>query len=189
LGRGLYVGRFQPFHKGHLEALKWILSKCNEVVIGVGSAQFSHRPDNLFTAGERIEMIRRVLVREGLVDRCIIVPIPDVGQHSLWVSVVRQYCPRFDEVFTNEPLTRRLFVEAGFKVSSIPYFNREEYDATRIRKLMAEGEDWEGYVPAEVASFIKEVGGVERLRDLLRSDKARSQAWLRTGLHRLDRGG
>ena len=172
--RGLYVGRFQPFHLGHLEALRWILSRCDEVVVGVGSAQFSHSPENLFTAGERIEMIRRVLVKEGLMDRCIAVPIPDVGQHALWVSVVLQYCPKFDEVFTNEPLTRRLFLEAGFKVTSIPHFNRDVYDATRIRRLMAEGGDWESYVHPEVASFIKEVGGVERLRDLLRSDKARS---------------
>lgn len=171
--RGLYIGRFQPFHKGHLEALKWILSQCDEVIIGIGSAQFSHQLDNLFTAGERIEMIRRVLIKEGILDRCLIVPIPDVGQHSLWVGVVRQYCPKFDEVFTNEPLTKRLFVEAGFKTSPIPHFNREEYDATKIRRLMAEGGNWEKYVPDEVASFIKEIGGVERLRDLLKSDKAK----------------
>jgi nicotinamide-nucleotide adenylyltransferase len=172
LKRGLYVGRFQPFHKGHLEALRWILSRCDEVVIGVGSAQYSHSFDNPFTAGERIEMIRRALKEEGVADRCIIASIPDIGRHSLWVSVVRHYCPSFDEVYTNEPLTRRLFVEAGFKVSSIPHFNRGLYDATRIRRLMAEGGDWESCVPPSVASFIKEVGGVERLRELLRSDKA-----------------
>lgn len=172
--RGLFIGRFQPFHLGHLQALRWVLSRCDEAVIGIGSAQFSHSPENLFTVGERIEMIRRVLVKEGLANRCIIVAIPDIGQHALWVSVVRQYCPRFDEVFTNEPLTRRLFIEAGFKVSPIPYFNREVYDATRIRRLMAEGGRWEEYVHSEVAAFIKEVGGVERLRDLLRSDKTRT---------------
>ncbi|PCN50075.1 nicotinamide-nucleotide adenylyltransferase [Candidatus Geothermarchaeota archaeon ex4572_27] len=170
--RALYIGRFQPFHLGHLHALRWILERCDEVIIGVGSAQYSHRLDNVFTAGERIEMIRRVLVKEGVLDRCLIVPIPDIGQHSLWVSVVLQYCPRFDVVYTNEPLTRRLFIEAGFKVEEIPRFNRELYDATRIRRLMAEGGDWESYVPSEVAAFIKEIGGVERVRDLLRSDKA-----------------
>ncbi|RLF12292.1 MAG: nicotinamide-nucleotide adenylyltransferase [Thermoprotei archaeon] len=169
--RALYVGRFQPFHKGHLETLKWILERCDEVIIGVGSAQYSHQLDNLFTAGERIEMIRRVLMSEGLTDRCLIIPIPDIGQHSLWVSVVRQFCPRFDVVYTNEPLTRRLFLEAGFKVEGIPRFNREFYDATRIRRLMAEGGDWESYVPSPAASFIKEIGGVERIKDLLRSDK------------------
>ncbi|RLF16445.1 MAG: nicotinamide-nucleotide adenylyltransferase [Thermoprotei archaeon] len=169
--RALFIGKYQPFHLGHLKALKWILERCEEVIVGVGSAQYSHQLDNVFTVGERIEMIRRVLAKEGLLNRCLIVPIPDIGQHALWVSVVLQYCPKFDVVYTNEPLTRRLFLEAGFRVEEIPKFNREVYDATRIRRLMIEGGDWESYVPDEVASFIKEIGGVERIRDLTRSDK------------------
>jgi len=170
--RGLYIGRFQPFHKGHLEALKWILQREDEVIIGIGSAQFSHTLDNPFTVGERIEMIRRTLIAENLLNRCIITPIPDIGQHSLWVSVVKQYCPRFDRVYTNGPLTRRLFIEAGYQVLDIPRFNREKYDGTRIRRLMVEGGPWAELLPAPVASFIIEVGGVERLKSLIGDDKA-----------------
>lgn len=174
--KALYVGRFQPFHKGHLEALKWILSRCDEVIIGIGSAQYSHQIENPFTAGERIEMIRTVLKAEGLMERCIIVTIPDIGQHSLWVSVARQFCPRFDVVYSNEPLTRRLFLEAGFKVESIPHFNRENYDATKIRELIAKGGDWESYLHEEAASFVREIGGVGRIRDLLKGDKVYNKA-------------
>ncbi|MEM1589096.1 MAG: adenylyltransferase/cytidyltransferase family protein, partial [Candidatus Bathyarchaeia archaeon] len=47
--RGLFVGRFQPFHKGHLQAVKEILDEVDELVIVVGSAQYSHRIDNPFT--------------------------------------------------------------------------------------------------------------------------------------------
>lgn len=172
MSRGLYVGRFQPFHKGHLEALKWILQHEDEAVIGIGSAQFSHTFDNPFTVGERIEMVRRTLIVENILSRCIIVPIPDIGQHSLWVSVVKQYCPRFDRVYSNEPLTRRLFIEAGCQVVSIPQFDREKYDATRIRRLMVEGGPWVELLPAPVVNFIIEVGGVERLKSLMRDDKA-----------------
>ena len=39
---GLYVGRFQPFHLGHLEAIKHILKKVDTVIIAIGSAQYSH---------------------------------------------------------------------------------------------------------------------------------------------------
>ncbi|TMI56005.1 nicotinamide-nucleotide adenylyltransferase, partial [Candidatus Bathyarchaeota archaeon] len=39
---GLYVGRFQPFHLGHLEAVRHILSKVDELVVVVGSAHDSH---------------------------------------------------------------------------------------------------------------------------------------------------
>ncbi|MEM3766696.1 MAG: adenylyltransferase/cytidyltransferase family protein, partial [Candidatus Bathyarchaeia archaeon] len=31
--RGLFVGRFQPFHKGHLHVIKEILSEVDELVI------------------------------------------------------------------------------------------------------------------------------------------------------------
>ncbi|HDJ89497.1 MAG TPA: nicotinamide-nucleotide adenylyltransferase, partial [Thermoprotei archaeon] len=58
--RGLFIGRFQPFHLGHFYALKWILSKVDEVIIGIGSAQVSYTIKNPFTLGERIEMIWRV---------------------------------------------------------------------------------------------------------------------------------
>lgn len=122
-------------------------------------------------------MIRRTLIAENILNRCVIVPIPDIGQHSLWVSVVKQYCPPFEKVYSNEPLTRRLFIEAGYQVVSIPRFNREEYDATRIRRLMVEGGAWAELLPAPVARFIADVGGVERLKSLTRDDKARS-SWL-----------
>ena len=56
--RALFVGRFQPFHYGHLHAIEKILEECDELVLVVGSAQMSHEHDNPFTAGERIEMIR-----------------------------------------------------------------------------------------------------------------------------------
>ncbi|MEM3816353.1 MAG: adenylyltransferase/cytidyltransferase family protein, partial [Candidatus Bathyarchaeia archaeon] len=34
--RALYVGRFQPFHLGHLEAVRYILNNAAELVIVVG---------------------------------------------------------------------------------------------------------------------------------------------------------
>ena len=46
--RGVFVGRFQPFHKGHLEFIKKILKEVEELIIIVGSSQFSHRIDNPF---------------------------------------------------------------------------------------------------------------------------------------------
>ncbi|MCJ7698989.1 adenylyltransferase/cytidyltransferase family protein, partial [Candidatus Bathyarchaeota archaeon] len=42
VGRGLYVGRFQPFHLGHLCAVKKILGEVDEVIVAIGSAQYSH---------------------------------------------------------------------------------------------------------------------------------------------------
>lgn len=171
VGRGLYVGRFQPFHLGHLYAVRKILDEAEELVLVVGSAQYSHTVSNPFTAGERLVMIRGALLDEK-VDLCRVwlVPVPDVHLHMMWVSALEGYTPRFVAVYSNEPLTRRLFMEAGYKVKNIPFYDRKVYSSTEIRQRMVKGEAWEKYVPKKVASFVKEIDGVNRLRDLNKSD-------------------
>jgi len=170
--RGLFVGRFQPFHMGHLRAVKGILNEVDEIVIAVGSAQYSHRKNNPFTVGERVVMIRKALEEAEIpCSKYWIVPIPDLHIHMVWVSEVLGYTPKFDVVYTNEPLTRRLFVEAGFEVRPIPFHKREIYSATEIRARILNGENWEELVPESVAGYIKEIDGVQRLRDLAKTDK------------------
>jgi len=172
VNRGLYVGRFQPFHMGHLNAIKKILDEIEELVIVIGSAQYSHNISNPFTAGERLTMIRRAL-QEADVDysRVWSVPVPDVHLHMLWVAALEGYTPRFNVVYSNEPLTRRLFTEAGYKVKSIRFYERKIYASTLIREKMLKGENWKALVPKSVADFITEIDGVNRLQDLNRTDK------------------
>ncbi|MCK5309571.1 MAG: adenylyltransferase/cytidyltransferase family protein, partial [Thermoplasmata archaeon] len=51
--RGLIIGRFQPFHKGHFEVLKEIAGQVDKLIIGIGSADESYTFEDPFTAGER----------------------------------------------------------------------------------------------------------------------------------------
>ena len=170
--RGLYVGRFQPFHLGHLNAVKSVLQDVEELVIVIGSAQYSHTAANPFTAGERLMMVRLALDEASLdCSRVWIVPVPDVHLHMLWVAALEGYTPKFNVVYSNEPLTRRLFTEAGYKVKEIPFFERKVYTSTGIRAKMVKGEDWKKLVPKSVAAFITEIDGVNRLTDLTKSDK------------------
>ena len=170
--RGLFVGRFQPFHLGHLSAIKDILKEVEELVIVIGGAQYSHNINNPFTAGERLIMVRKALEEAGMdYSRVWVVPVPDVHLHMMWVSAVEGYTPPFDVVYSNEPLTRRLFIEAGYKVKAIRFHERKLYSSTEIRERMLRGENWEKLVPKGVAAFIKKIDGVNRLRDLTKSDK------------------
>ena len=170
--RALFIGRFQPFHKGHLEAVKMILKENDEIIIAIGSAQYSHKLENPFTAGERIVMVRMALENEGIdLKQVWIIPIPDVHVHMMWVSEVVGYTPKFNVVYTNEPLTRRLFMEAGFDVRPIPFIKRKVYSATEIRKRMIENGNWEELVPKAVAEYIREIDGVQRVKDLAKTDK------------------
>lgn len=173
--RALFVGRFQPFHNGHLHAVKVILEAAEELVIVVGSAQMSHELSNPFTAGERIEMIRKALDAAG-VDRgrYMLIPIPDAPAHRVWVSQVESQTPMFDIVYTNQPLTRRLLVEAGYEVRGIELHRREKYEATEIRRRILAGEDWGVLVPDEVYKYMKDIDGEGRIRDLARTDSVNS---------------
>jgi len=167
--RGIIIGRFQPFHKGHLEVIKKIAEEVDEIIIGIGSAQKSHTLDNPFTAGERILMITQSLKDYNLTYYPI--PIKDIEFNSIWVSYVESLTPPFDVVYSGNPLVRVLFEERGYKVKKPKMFNRREYSGTEIRRRMLNGEEWEHLVPEAVVDVIKEIKGVERLRKLAQTDK------------------
>lgn len=169
--RGLLIGRYQPFHKGHLQVIRNILREVDDLIIGIGSAQISHTIDNPFTAGERMTMIFNTLRAESI-DRCkYVIPIPDVWNNALWVNHVRSLTPEFQVTYTGNALARRLFIEGGFEVKEQPLFDRIKFSGTEIRRRMLSGEEWQSLVHPEVVKVVESVGGVERLKDITKSDK------------------
>lgn len=167
------MGRFQPFHFGHLAAVRYALKQAKYLYVVVGSAQSSHERDNPFTAGERITMIKSALDGNGIDPaRWMAIPIADADSHSLWVSAIESMVPKFDVVFTNDALTYLLFKEEGVEVKSVPYLDRNKYSATNVRDRILERKDWENLVPRQVAVLVKRFGGVERVRTLMRKDLA-----------------
>jgi nicotinamide-nucleotide adenylyltransferase len=166
---GLIIGRFQPFHKGHLSVIKKIAKECEALIVGIGSAQYSHILENPFTAGERYLMISKTLANEKI-SNYYIVPIEDVNRYDIWVSHVEALAPKFEVVYTNNPLTKQLFLERGYKVKSMPLYDRRAYSGREIRKRMLKNEGWEDLVPEEVVQIIKELKGVERIKTLAKTD-------------------
>ncbi len=169
--RGILIGRFQPIHKGHLEIIRKILEELDELIIGLGSAQLSHKIDDPFTAGERILMINRALDESEIeYPRIHLIPIPDVNNNALWVSNVLSFSPPFSIVYSGNPLVKRLFKERDFEVKAPPMYNREDFRGTEIRRRMLEDEEWKHLVPDGVAKIIEEINGVDRLKDLSKTD-------------------
>jgi nicotinamide-nucleotide adenylyltransferase len=138
----------------------------------VGSALQSHSLKNPFTAGERIFMIRLAL-NEMNIDptRYYIIPVTDLKIHSIWIAHVKSLVPTFDIVYSNEPLTRRLFLEANFPVESIPFYKRDLFSSTEIRKRMILDKNWQEFLPKSVVEYIQEINGIKRLKDLDKTDK------------------
>jgi nicotinamide-nucleotide adenylyltransferase len=167
--RGFYIGRFQPYHEGHHQAItEEIAKQVDELVVAVGSADASHTRHNPFTAGERVMMLTQSLVPLDIVT--YVVPIEDLERNSVWVSHVRSMCPDFDIAFSNNPLVVRLFEEAGVPVRNVQMYNRERLEGTAIREAMIESGEWEDRVPDPVEEVIEEIDGLERIRTVSASD-------------------
>jgi nicotinamide-nucleotide adenylyltransferase len=49
-------------------------------------------------------------------------------------------------------------------------YERALHSGTEIRRRILSGEDWEKLVPDAVAGVIREIGGVERIRQIARND-------------------
>lgn len=162
---GLIVGRFQPFHLGHLAVASALRNSHPQesLLLAIGSAQESYTPDNPFTAGERMEMIQGALT-EAQLDGCLPVPVVDIHQHAQWVGHLRGLLPPFEVVYTNNPLTRMLFERDHFRVESPPLVAREQYRGVEVRRRMALGENWQELLPPSVARFLEEIGGAKRVQ-------------------------
>jgi nicotinamide-nucleotide adenylyltransferase len=161
----LVVGRFQPLHRGHMDVIRKCADESEHLTIGIGSAQYSHTPDNPFTAGERYMMINKSLRNEGI-DNYSIVPIEDLNRYPVWVAHVVSLVPPFRRVYSNNPLTKRLFQESGFEVRNSPLYNREVFSGTEIRRRIINDEEWRSLVPEPVADIIDDIDGVNRIKQI-----------------------
>lgn len=175
--RGILVGRFQPFHLGHLSAVRHASREVDELILVVGSSQRSHEFRNPFTAGERIEMIRDTLIAEQEIDehRIMLIPVPDIDIHHLWTYQIDLLVPRYDRVYTNDPFTKYLFTERGVNVIQPRLRKRRDLSATQVRRRMVMDKDWQILVSHTTAEFIVMINGVGRVKSLYQQNSLNSQ--------------
>jgi nicotinamide-nucleotide adenylyltransferase len=162
--RALFIGRFQPFHNGHAEIIAF--AKDYDPVIAIGSAYQSLSYENPFSAGERHEMVQRALADLGRDAGACIVPVADINRHGVYARHVMDLVPPFDVVISNNAVIREIFSREGYEVIATPAFERETFKGTVIRERMASGESWGHLVPPAVARYVRDIGGVERVRRL-----------------------
>ena len=162
---GLLIGRFQPFHLGHLSAIQFALSKVDKLWIGLGSSNKPIEKDNPFTATERKEMILSS-IDSSMKEKISIYFIPDVDNHIRWIEKIDTIVPSFDIVFSNDDLTKHLYAKRSTQISSIPFSNREILSGTRIRDLIVSDQKWDDLVPNGTKNFLIGIGAKDRLKDL-----------------------
>jgi len=163
---GLLIGRFQPFHKGHLEAVKIGLSKVDKLWIGIGSSNKSNERRNPFTADERKEMILSSLDSKTL-ERVKIFFVPDTGDHEKWTYHVDSIVPPYDLVFSNDEFTLTLYKKRGKNVFELPLLRRNTISGTNIREMIITGKDWQDLVPSGTKQVLLKIDAKNRLSKIL----------------------
>lgn len=143
---GIYAGRFQPFHKGHLSAINYIISKCDETYILICSKKGDDPTDdrNPFTFEERERMIKLSM---GLPQLVHFRHICDQDNDAEWTRVIEGTLPKGRKVsFTNNPHTADAFKAHGYEVNPIP-ITHNNISATIVRKMIIRKQKWEDLVP------------------------------------------
>ena len=162
---GLLIGRFQPFHLGHLEALQFALSKVDKLWVGLGSSNKPMEKNNPFSAEERKKMILSS-IDDSVKNKISIYFIPDLDNHVKWIEKIDTIVPKFDIVFSNDPLTDHLYSKRTIDVISIPFLNRDVLSGTNIRNLIISDQKWENFVPEGTKNFLINSSVKERLKNL-----------------------
>jgi nicotinamide-nucleotide adenylyltransferase len=166
--KALFVGRFQPFHLGHMLAIEEILRKHDHIIIIVGSSRQHGTPENPFPVKDRIEMIRRSLLARGIGD-FEIDSLEDFNDDRLWTSAIRK-AYEFDAVYSRNEWTLECFRRNGARVRKHRLYHKRKYSGIEIRKRIAAGKEWKELVPPPVHDFIRSVNGEERIRQLMKKE-------------------
>lgn len=93
----VYIGRFQPFHNGHLHLLQHALATAGKVIVVLGSSHKPRTAKNPFSAAEREAMIRSSL-DPALAERVQFLAVRDYYDDAKWrdaiVSAVTAQLPK-----------------------------------------------------------------------------------------------
>jgi nicotinamide-nucleotide adenylyltransferase len=168
--QALFVGRFQPFHQGHLSVIKAALKKEDRLIIVIGSAEENHGPANPFTASERYQMIEETLRAEKISpEKYAIIPVRNVENFMLWTVHVDQYIPPVYKVYTGSQIVKELYENYGkYKIESVKMEDGktgEKISGTKIREKLLKGDkSWEKLVHPKVVELIKKWKGEERIK-------------------------
>lgn len=157
----VYIGRFNPFHLGHVHVLEAALNTSQLTIVLVGSSGQARSLKNPFTFAEREQMIDswykmsyQKPIRGG---DLIILPLRDHPYNDTkWIESVQdkvkaamtQYCGRKNMILTEVTLTGSDRDESTWYLSSFPQWKSElqpEYNrpnsaskvsATSVREIM-----------------------------------------------------
>ena len=92
--------------------------------------------------------------------------IPDVDNHVKWIEKIDTIVPKFDIIFSNDPLTDHLYSKRTVRVIPIPFLKRDQLSGTRIRDLIKNDQKWDDLVPFGTNHLLENLDAKNRLKIL-----------------------
>ncbi len=159
---GVYWGRFNPPHHGHMGMVKKLLLQTDVLVIAVGSAEDKNTARNPFSGAERVRMWKAFLKEERIPPRKVrVVAVPDGPNWAAAVENLFSRCEPFDVLFTDKEAA----IQTIGKRAQVRRIRRTgTISSTKIRDAIAAGQAWEQFTGASVARLVKRYGGIERIQ-------------------------
>lgn len=161
-----FTGRFQPFHRDHLEMVGHALRLADKVVIGITNPDDSkreHHPSskhrhlaesNPLTYAQRKQLVAAALQAEGVEpSRFDIVRFP-LDEVQRWPDLIPLGTPQLVRVFSDwEREKVRRFAAAGYPPVVLEGNPATRLEATKVRQAMAAT----GRVPDDVPAGAREL--------------------------------
>ncbi|OYT42266.1 MAG: hypothetical protein B6U78_01615 [Candidatus Aenigmarchaeota archaeon ex4484_224] len=152
----LFVGRFQPLHKGHEKVIRNLLKKYEKVIVAIGSINQKRSFKNPFTFIERKKMFEILFKNEIKKGKIEIIGIKDYFNDEKWSNALIKR-KHFDVVVTGNKWTERCFKRKK-KIEKVKIWKREIYEGRKIRKMMIEGNlKWKEAVPKEIVNYLEKI--------------------------------
>lgn len=158
---GVYWGRFNPPHKGHLRVIRR-LRKDGPLVVAIGSSERENERADPFSGAERKAMMEAYLRETGIRD-VRVVTVKD-GRSESWAvdNLVRKCHPDRLYLSTERNTLADLAQE---RVHVVRFPRTGSVSSTRIRDAIASGrESWKRLTGKSVARMIEELDGVRRIQ-------------------------
>jgi bifunctional NMN adenylyltransferase/nudix hydrolase len=171
---GIYIGRFQPFHLGHLQTVKQALDRIEELIVILGSDRVASDIRNPWNAQERIEMFESCLSAEDF-KRIHFLPIRDwLYSDNMWLSTVQQKVFEITmrsssvAVFGHRKDSSSYYLELFPQWDYIETGNYQNLNSTDIRWAYfdPENQQYLAYVPEGVGQILKAFQSSERYKAL-----------------------
>ena len=137
----VFLGRFQPLHNGHHQAIEQLKEEYENLSIVIGSADKSRTEKNPLTAEEREKIIKSCFSDTDVLH------LEDDESDEVWAKKLGEFEPEI--VVSGNQNVRDILEEfTDLEVKKPEMFHPDIYSGSEVRRRIKSDEEWRYLVPA-----------------------------------------